>query len=97
MNLEKQIIHLYEGDISCSIPCAKCNKNPHSIVHIKNGGTVCDAIDWACACGSWHEGGEMSQKIHMANTNYSEWLRKVSTPGYNLTQDDKDILEALES
>lgn len=97
MNLEKQIIHLYDGSWDGTLPCSKCSKNAHSIVHIQNGGVVCDAVDWACACGAWHYDMEMEQKIRMANANYSEWLRKVSAPGYVLTKDDNDILEALES
>lgn len=97
MNLEKQTIHLYDGSLDGTIPCSKCGKNAHSIRHIQNGGVVCDVTDWACACGAWHNGLEMEQKIRIANTNYREWLQKVSVPGYALTQDDKDILEALES
>lgn len=97
MNSEKQVIHLYDGSWDGSLACSKCSKNAHSIVHIQNGGMVCDTTDWACACGAWHDSMEMEQKIHVANYNYAEWLRKVSAPGYVLTQDDKNILESLES
>lgn len=93
----KQIIHLYDGSIDGGAACTKCGKNAWTILHIQHNGQVCDAVNWPCACGSMHYDGEMDQKIRMANTNYSEWLRKVSAPGYVLTKDDKDILEALES
>jgi hypothetical protein len=94
----KQIIHLYDGSMDGSFACSKCGKTAWNILHIRNGnGITCDAVNWPCACGSFHYDGEMDQKIHMANTNYSEWLQKVAAPGYVLTKDDKDILEALES
>lgn len=93
----KQTIHLYDGSLDGGALCSKCNRNAFNILHVQNGGIVCDAVGWPCACGGWHEDGEMDQKLRMINTNYAEWLRKVSAPGYVLTKDDKDILEALES
>lgn len=92
----KQIIHLYDGSMDGGAACAKCGKNAWNILHIQNGGVVCDVVNWPCACGGWHDDLEMDQKLRMVNINYAEWLRKVSAPGYILTQDDKDILEALE-
>lgn len=97
MDLVKQIIHLYDGSMDGGAPCSKCGKGAFTILHIQNGGVVCDAVNWPCACGAWHDDIEMDQKLRMVNTNYNEWLRKVSAPGYVLTKDDKDVLEALES
>lgn len=94
---KKQMHHLYKGSWDQFTDCEVCGKPAPSVLHMKNGGTVCDAADWPCACGAWHDSGEMDQKIHMANTNYEEWLRKIGMPGYVLTREDQDILAWLET
>lgn len=99
MEKNKKIIHVYNGPAEGwpgKPPICECGRHKYSIVHIRNGSEVCDARDWACACGAFHHSEEMDQKELMANANYNEWLRKVRQPGYVLTDEDKEILEALE-
>lgn len=95
---QRQMVHLYDGSMDGSLACSKCGKTAWNLLHIRNGnGIVCDAVNWPCACGSFHHDGELDFTIRTANANYAEWLRKVSAPGYVLSDNDKEILEALES